>query len=56
MPHPDDFEEASDRVAAQKALDYMALVAGTPMREVTQRCTPLQAPIHAHKCRRRRVA
>jgi 3-isopropylmalate/(R)-2-methylmalate dehydratase large subunit len=35
VPHPDDFEEASDRVAAQKALDYMALVAGTPMREVS---------------------
>ena len=34
VPHPDDFEEASDRVAAQKALAYMDLVAGTPMREV----------------------
>ena len=34
VPHPDDFEDMSDRVAAQKALEYMALVPGTPMREV----------------------
>ncbi|MEN8705700.1 MAG: 3-isopropylmalate dehydratase large subunit [Nocardioides marinisabuli] len=35
VPHPDDFEEPSDRVAAEKALAYMDLVAGTPMREVS---------------------
>ena len=34
VPDPADFEEESDRVAAQKALEYMALEAGTPMREV----------------------
>ncbi len=34
MPSPDDFEDESDRVAAQKALEYMALTPGTPMREV----------------------
>ena len=32
VPSPDDFEEAQDRVAAEKALQYMALEAGTPMR------------------------
>ncbi len=35
VPHPEDFEEPSDRVAAEKALAYMDLVAGTPMREVS---------------------
>ncbi|ANH38907.1 3-isopropylmalate dehydratase large subunit [Nocardioides dokdonensis FR1436] len=35
VPHPDDFDEPSDRVAAEKALTYMQLVAGTPMREVS---------------------
>ncbi len=34
VPHPSDFEEESDRVAAENALRYMALEAGTPMREV----------------------
>ena len=34
VPSPEDFEEAIDRVAAEKALGYMALEAGTPMREV----------------------
>jgi 3-isopropylmalate/(R)-2-methylmalate dehydratase large subunit len=34
VPSPEDFEEAIDRVAAEKALAYMDLEAGTPMREV----------------------
>jgi 3-isopropylmalate/(R)-2-methylmalate dehydratase large subunit len=34
VPSPDDFEDQSDRVAAQKALEYMALTPGTPMREI----------------------
>ena len=34
VPHPEDFDEASDRVAAEKALTYMALEAGTPMRDI----------------------
>lgn len=34
VPSPEDFEEADDRVAAEKALTYMGLEAGTPMREV----------------------
>jgi 3-isopropylmalate/(R)-2-methylmalate dehydratase large subunit len=34
VPTPEDFEDESDRVAAQKALEYMALTPGTPMREV----------------------
>jgi 3-isopropylmalate/(R)-2-methylmalate dehydratase large subunit len=34
VPDPDDFEDQSDRVAAQKALEYMALSPGTPMREI----------------------
>ncbi len=34
VPFPSDFEEADDRVAAENALRYMALEAGTPMREV----------------------
>ncbi len=34
VPHPTDFVEESDRVAAENALRYMALEAGTPMREV----------------------
>jgi 3-isopropylmalate/(R)-2-methylmalate dehydratase large subunit len=34
VPSPADFEDEGDRVAAQKALEYMALEAGTPMREV----------------------
>jgi 3-isopropylmalate/(R)-2-methylmalate dehydratase large subunit len=34
VPSPSDFEEESDRVACEKALEYMALEAGTPMREV----------------------
>ncbi len=34
MPTPADFEEESDRIAAENALKYMGLEAGTPMREV----------------------
>ncbi|MDN4160574.1 3-isopropylmalate dehydratase large subunit [Nocardioides abyssi] len=34
VPAPEDFEDVSDQVAAQKALEYMGLEAGTPMREV----------------------
>ncbi|MGB0190156.1 MAG: 3-isopropylmalate dehydratase large subunit [Nocardioides sp.] len=34
VPSPDDFEDASDKVACEKALAYMGLEAGTPMREV----------------------
>jgi len=34
VPDPQDFTDESDRVAAQNALEYMGLTAGTPMREV----------------------
>jgi 3-isopropylmalate/(R)-2-methylmalate dehydratase large subunit len=34
VPSPDDFAEASERDAAARALAYMGLAAGTPMREV----------------------
>jgi 3-isopropylmalate/(R)-2-methylmalate dehydratase large subunit len=34
IPHPEDFEDAQDRIAAENALRYMGLEAGTPMREV----------------------
>jgi 3-isopropylmalate/(R)-2-methylmalate dehydratase large subunit len=34
VPDPRDFADESDRVAAEKALEYMGLTAGTPMREV----------------------
>jgi 3-isopropylmalate/(R)-2-methylmalate dehydratase large subunit len=34
VPGPDDFDEESDKVAAEKALTYMGLTAGTPMREI----------------------
>lgn len=34
VPSPEDFADESDRVAAQKALEYMGLSAGTPMREI----------------------
>ncbi|WP_435771203.1 3-isopropylmalate dehydratase large subunit [Nocardioides sp. SYSU DS0651] len=34
VPSPDDFEDPSDKVACEKALEYMGLEAGTPMREV----------------------
>ncbi|WP_314034151.1 3-isopropylmalate dehydratase large subunit [Dietzia sp. CH92] len=34
VPHPEEFTDASDRIAAENALEYMDLRAGTPMREV----------------------
>ncbi len=34
VPSPEDFVEETDRVAAEKALTYMGLVAGTPMRDI----------------------
>jgi len=34
VPTPSDFAEEGDRIAAEKALQYMGLEAGTPMREV----------------------
>jgi 3-isopropylmalate/(R)-2-methylmalate dehydratase large subunit len=34
VPGPDDFEESQDKIAAEKALQYMGLTAGTPMREI----------------------
>ncbi len=34
VPRPEDFEDEQDRVAAQKALEYMGLEAGTPMRDI----------------------
>ncbi len=35
VPSPEDFTDPGDKVAAEKALEYMGLQAGTPMREVT---------------------
>jgi 3-isopropylmalate/(R)-2-methylmalate dehydratase large subunit len=35
VPDPAAFADGSDRVAAEKALAYMGLTAGTPLREVT---------------------
>jgi 3-isopropylmalate/(R)-2-methylmalate dehydratase large subunit len=34
VPDPAGFEEASDRTAAEKALAYMGLTAGTPLRDI----------------------
>ena len=34
MPDPAGFDDPGDRVAAEKALAYMGLRAGTPMREI----------------------
>ncbi|NYJ00725.1 3-isopropylmalate/(R)-2-methylmalate dehydratase large subunit [Nocardioides thalensis] len=34
VPDPADFAEDSDRIAAEKALTYMGLEAGTPMRDI----------------------
>jgi 3-isopropylmalate/(R)-2-methylmalate dehydratase large subunit len=34
VPDPDDFVDAGDRVAAEKALHYMGLEPGTPMRDI----------------------
>ncbi len=35
VPDPASFDDDGDRVAAEKALSYMDLVAGTPLREIT---------------------
>ena len=34
VPNPSDFEDEGDQVGAEKALEYMGLEAGTPMRQV----------------------
>jgi len=34
VPSPDDYKDPSDKAAAERALEYMALTAGTPMREI----------------------
>jgi 3-isopropylmalate/(R)-2-methylmalate dehydratase large subunit len=34
VPSPEDFVEEGDKVAAEKALTYMGLEAGTPMRDI----------------------
>jgi len=34
VPDPGDLEDAGDVVAAERALEYMGLAAGTPMREI----------------------
>ncbi|WP_040162776.1 3-isopropylmalate dehydratase large subunit [Nigerium massiliense] len=34
VPSPDDFSDEADRTAARRALEYMDLAAGTPLREV----------------------
>ena len=34
VPDPESFEDTDEKFAAEKALEYMALTAGTPMREV----------------------
>jgi 3-isopropylmalate/(R)-2-methylmalate dehydratase large subunit len=35
VPDPAQIEDESDRLAAEKALEYMGLVAGTPLRDIT---------------------
>ncbi|MGI9601667.1 MAG: 3-isopropylmalate dehydratase large subunit [Acidimicrobiales bacterium] len=34
VPHPDQFDDPAQRDAADRALEYMGLAAGTPMRDV----------------------
>jgi 3-isopropylmalate/(R)-2-methylmalate dehydratase large subunit len=34
VPAPSDFADEGDRIAAEKALEYMGLEAGTPMRDI----------------------
>ncbi|NHC13510.1 3-isopropylmalate dehydratase large subunit [Motilibacter deserti] len=34
VPDPKDFENEQDRVAAERALEYMGLTAGTPLRDI----------------------
>lgn len=35
VPHPEDFADPQERLAAENALTYMGLTAGTPLREVS---------------------
>jgi 3-isopropylmalate/(R)-2-methylmalate dehydratase large subunit len=35
VPHPNDFDDPGARVSAERALEYMGLTAGTPMREIS---------------------
>ncbi len=34
VPSPDEFDDATDKIATERALTYMGLTAGTPMREI----------------------
>ena len=34
VPSPEDFDEPNDKIATEKALEYMGLEAGTPMRDI----------------------
>jgi 3-isopropylmalate/(R)-2-methylmalate dehydratase large subunit len=34
VPNPSQYDDASDRIAAEKACEYMGLESGTPMREI----------------------
>lgn len=34
VPVPDEIEDANEKVAAERALEYMGLTAGTPMRDI----------------------
>ncbi|MBK5216351.1 MAG: 3-isopropylmalate dehydratase large subunit, partial [Propionibacteriales bacterium] len=34
VPNPEDFEDPNERIAAERALVYMGLEAGTPMRDI----------------------
>jgi 3-isopropylmalate/(R)-2-methylmalate dehydratase large subunit len=34
VPRPEDFDDATDKIATEKALQYMGLRAGTPMRDI----------------------
>jgi 3-isopropylmalate/(R)-2-methylmalate dehydratase large subunit len=34
VPNPDDFADEAERLGAQRALEYMGLTAGTPLRDV----------------------
>jgi len=34
VPDPESFEDPGDRLSAQKALEYMGLTAGTPLRDI----------------------
>ena len=36
VPSPEDFEDPSDKLAAEKALEYMGLEAGQPLRSVKE--------------------